>query len=49
VSAAYAVLPENRPLFASASQKCPFNRGIRNVLDYEEAGLYALGSARVRI
>jgi hypothetical protein len=30
---AYADLPENKPFFASASQKCPFAKGIRNVLD----------------
>jgi hypothetical protein len=33
VAAAYADLPENKPFFASASQKCPFTKGIRNVLD----------------
>jgi hypothetical protein len=33
VAAAYAVLPANRPLFASALQKRPFGAGIRNVLD----------------
>lgn len=33
VVTAYADLPENKPFFASASQKCPFDKGIRNVLD----------------
>jgi len=29
----YADLPENRPFFASTSQKRPDSAGIRNVLD----------------
>ncbi|SDM97896.1 hypothetical protein SAMN05444050_0337 [Afipia sp. GAS231] len=33
VAAAYADLPENKPFFAYVSQKCPFGKGIRNVLD----------------
>jgi hypothetical protein len=33
VAAAYADLPENKPFFALASQKRPFDNGIRNVLD----------------
>jgi hypothetical protein len=33
VAAAYADLPENKPFSASALQKYPFAKGIRNVLD----------------
>jgi len=45
--AACAKSPENKPFFAAASQKRPFAKGIRNALDYQGAGLYALGSARI--
>jgi hypothetical protein len=33
LAAAYVESPENKPFSASASQKCPFAKGIRNVLD----------------